>query len=260
MPAAVVVVADSRGRGIGKHLRQSTRLPEDTKIHTAELSGATIETLHRNIRHLTREVTSKYPGYRVIVTLLGGICNFTTRSSAGEVLYSHPADLDTLKRAIDDIIVYCKDRGYYLIVSNIIPACLTSARKYRRTQGTVTPAVLELQQKQLETDINTLNKYISETTTRQKIGLINSQKEIETPTRKRKGRSALDKKTTITIRHYSGLHDGVHFNPDLKNRIFNRVEAAIKYQLAPRAEPEAPTESEEEETNWNFKRTRSSRK
>lgn len=230
----IVTLSDSRGRGLGRFLRDQD-LPGDPIVEDFCIPGADYQTLYQKLKHLTTPRNES-----VLVVLYAGICSFTHKS--GTVI-SYPGEKKALaQESIDSFITYCRTKDYTLVLATVIPADLERANRHRR-EG------LEEEQKQLEADISDINEYIIGAAKDQNLPYLNLHREVSKRSKKRK-RGGFVYTQSFT---YIDLPDGVHPNSTLTNTLFTKVAGVCRYFLQSSYTESDSTQSESE-TNWDFKR------
>jgi len=248
--SVVVILADSRGRGLADHL-QTQQLVAGTEIIDCSLGGATVDLLTRKLQKLCKDITSS----QVIVVLYGGLCSLTTRTSKPkqtQVIYNRAGQTHLVKSQIDLLITFCRSRGYELIISTIVPCCLEDAKQSNISLKLLDPSlalptdITTIQQVELEQDIVDINDHIISKASQQGLSYFNAHKHIQKQSRKgKRGRNhkAYD------------FRNRIHYNQKLSDLPFNRLSAPIKYRLAPTRDSES-TQSESESSLWDFKHSK----
>ena len=261
----IITISDSRGRGLGKFLRESPLIPKNTTVKESAMPGADIYAIRKEVERQTRNAEKYHPTKRIIVVVSGGICSLTTKHSRrGQREISYDAEAqrtNSIKENLNKIWSHCKERGYYLIVTTIYPASLKafaqlSTEKGDLRQSKYTEAQTELQQKKLEQDLQVLNTYIAEKASEEGTPVIKTHKKfVKIAIKNRKNR----RKRIVTTPNYKNLVDGVHANDFVKNQIFKKIASACRRTIDPTdQQPDTDTNSDSNEQNWNFKRRKTS--
>lgn len=270
MDAYVLLLTDSRGRGLEDTLRQGGALPDKTIVEARSKGGATLQDLFRDLRHTTRAAIRKHLGHKIVVVLSGGICNLTTKSGGrGDTQIHYKRDensLQNIRKTLDEILQYTKERGYYLVVTTILPASLSLSAEFNVANGRLRASKLneeELaeQQQLLEKDISDLNTHIAERCKDENTIYVNLTNDIQTVTTRTLGRRKKYKKKISKI-HYEKLYDGVHPNDDLKSKLFMRILKACSYLLTPQLKESGNSteDTQSEPETWDHKRRKTSDK
>ena len=217
MGTRVILLSDSRGVGLIQQIRAEGILPPSTIIEGREFRGATLEDLYSQLRKRTIYRNS----CRTVALLLGGICDFTTKSfthRGTEIIYQPTCSrITSLQDTISSLVRFSKRNDLNLILSTIPPACILKATDYnikhkKLLQSSYTLQELTRQQELLERDITEINNYIVETAQKENLPHIRLVKAVLH--KKKKGEKAKDPPTRFV---YSKFPDGIHPNSDLKN-------------------------------------------
>lgn len=267
MPVCIILVSDSRGRGLKDFfLNSEDEWESEIRVIERCIPGADLHQLSSEVRRLVRQAEDRYPTYRTIAVLTGGICSFTSKfrkRGQEELYYLHTETrVDSIKQTFSDIWDYATSRGVYMLTSTIIPASLKKAAQSSKDKGRLIRSCfsdtdLESQQAKLEEDVDLVNKFIVESS-HHRLYYINLHKEICKTSIKKLGFTEADKyKKRIVKYKYLHLHDGVHADEHLQGCIFRKILNACK-NLAP-AEKRKDREVSEEPSGdkWDFKRRHS---
>lgn len=269
MEAYVLITTDSRGRGLDSNLRQGGTLPDKTIIDSHSKGGATLEDLFKDLRRTTREAVRKHPGHKVVIILSGGICNLTTKSGGRhdtQVHYNHDeSSLGNIRKTLDEIWAYSNERGYYLIVTSILPVSLKISTEFQIKTGRLrtsryTEEELAEQQGALDQDILDLNNHIAQKCKRENAVFVNLSNDLQTISTKTLGKRKKYKKK-ITKIHYEKLFDGVHPDDELKANLFARISKACRYLLIPppKEAGNSTEDTQSEPETWDHKRRKTTK-
>jgi hypothetical protein len=232
MLTAVAVASDSRGKGLIAFLKQ--KLPSIFTVAGDFQTGANISTLFQIIRRTTRNFNKQLSGHRTIVVINGGICNITSRShfNCGVQVHFETKEgrIEKLKKDLDEITTYCKDRGYIPIFTTVIGADLIKSRDdylnkgWLKTSRFSTAQLLE-QQERLNQTLEEVNNIILSGRHNNIHGVCNLHRDSELRAHTTKGRRARKIKTQVL--DSSLLYDGVHYVPSLQTKTYDKVAAGI---------------------------------
>lgn len=262
--SVIISVSDSRGRGFKAYVDQNKLINKDSRIIEKAIGGADIDRLFREIRQITRSINKEYPTHRVIVILQGGICSLTTKETRRgheEITYTSSKDkVKSVKETIQEITKYCEERGYYLIISTILPVSLLKAETFfkdrrRLRESRLTPQEKDAQQQALDADVTDINDYIKKTTKNCiNSTSVNITKCYERRSLKKKGKKRAAK--LIVKFDFSFMGDGVHINTEDKHSAFNKITKALAFLTQSSKKPESDSQDtqSEDEHNWDFKR------
>ena len=267
MQSVLICVTDSRGRGLKRHLEESTSIPGKTVVVERCIGGATLHKIFTAIREEAEKADRKYPTHKIVFILIGGICDLTKKNQRKfheEITYPREEapekdieKLQAIKTELDNIDAFCKE-GYHLITTTIYPASLRASAEHlihrgRLRASSVSHEELQKQQEHLEEDVQAINKHISDTA----IGslIVNLYQDLVRTTKKKLGRKRDYTKSKSTL-NYNPLYDGKHPNNTLKETHFRKIEKACKYLITPSSKPiaEDTTDSQDTETEepaWN---------
>lgn len=255
----IIIAGDSRGRGVADTIGKAPGLSDCTVLDKCR-PGADYESLFQVIRHGTREARRYYFANPVIVVLLGGICSFTRKSkTTGEIYYEEgEVRLDEAKKQLSNIWQYCHEHDYHIITATVIPASLQKASERHKQGGrhrALSYSDIERtdQQKNLEKDLEEINKYISEKSREFEDTLISLHRLVTVSSKKGVGRKRKQKKTLKKV-DYDNLPDGVHPNEILKEELCIKLTQACLYSIKTIAEKEDPREDSGSSPGWEYKR------
>ena len=240
MPGCVIVVGDSRGRGVANSLSAALG-PDDCAIdHT--YGGARIEDLVPGIAAAVNKCHSSHshiPKHRTVIVIIAGICSLTEkRKTSAGIEITFPAErrdvkVAQIKKALQDIWSFTRDNGIYTVTCSILPATLIAALCSNKAKGLFHPPaetalvdLLEHQQALLDA-IDTINDYIRTEVAKQDIPLsiwANLHRELLYHSLKKKG-------TRVSSVNYRHLKDGVHADDWLQQKIVNKISTACKFLL-----------------------------
>ena len=244
--ARILVISDSRGRGIKHLLEEQTPHHWNIVWEVQVLSGATLETIRKKVERGQRR--SNWD----CIIVIAGICNITRRKARGQnryLEYKERKVVETIE-AIDKLIDSLGNIN--INICTITPASLKDYSEVRNNDPE-----LETEQKQLEEDITEINKHIIERNIRRDQTTVNLAKLSQIRSLKKQGQT---KKRIIKFNTKS-LTDGVH--PTVEHlREWATYIKDIIHKLLKTREPsehessqDDTSESEPEDTG-NFKRQR----
>ena len=164
-PTCIITISDSRGRHLENFLRKSGVLPSETIVIEQSLGGAGYEILFREVRHYTSKAERQYPEHKILVLILGGICDFTTKTKNDISFITKQSRVERIKETLGDIVNYATERSFYLAISTVIPAGLAKANNVLQSKKNVkcsfTDTEIQVQQGKLEAEISEINQYIT---------------------------------------------------------------------------------------------------
>ena len=101
--------------------------------------------------------------------LQGSICSLTEKirtRTCEEIIYeASDSKINEVKDILRDIKDYCKQRGYYLLITTILPVSLRKTEEHYSSKGKRSSGKFDREEKaeqqvKLEEDIKDLNEYI----------------------------------------------------------------------------------------------------
>ena len=225
----ILLITDSRGRGLKNLLNNS--LNHKYEIFENILSGSTIETLADWIETETNRL-----GHLDAVILIGGICNFTSketyRTCHGQIniiRYQERIDTTQIRGRLEALIDQLQRR---LIIATIPPASLIKyLEEQERRRGIRIPEGergrlledLASQQRDLEWDIEDLNKWIIEKNKELAKPTLDFHNQVyKTSKKKQRARSRRVRKFCD-----EDLRDGVHPNHSLLVKLCMRLDDTV---------------------------------
>ena len=239
MDFRALLISDSRGRGIKTQLIE--KIPETNNITWDEiiLPGATLERIQQRLERSQRR--NKWD----LVIIIGGICNFTTRTvtKRTRLLEYKTSKLDKAKEAINNILV---QQGLKTHICTLTPASLV---KYSTepTPQTIT------EQEELIKDIEELNNHIATKNIERDSPTIDLARQSYTSSLKKQG----NKRKRISKFNDKDLEDGVHPSAELQDKwttYMAQVISKIAHKIRPEDQDESSSSEDEETESWNFKR------
>lgn len=279
MPAYILSLSDSRFRGIKDFFLANEDLHKFKRstglvVQEQTIPGGKIEDLLLAAKRCRTSIRRNHPSHRVIVLLSGGICNLTTKGSPAtskerskhytEIYYvPNRRSVDDLKKQLNDVIQLCKGEGWYLVLSTIPPADLAKSAQHKIAHhqldcSSFTEEQLETQQRELHNTTIALNEFITERSVKEEIRLADLQAPFIRISTKKSGRSQHQPRK-VTRLVTTGLEDGVHFDQNLRVKLFNialeQVQALLPIsQVRTKKDTDTETETETEAESYNFKR------
>jgi len=240
----VLLISDSRGRGIAPRLQGETFQDSDITWEEIVLPGATLEIIFKRLERIKRR-SNKWD----LIIIIGGICNFTNRVSKRQQNYLEykTRNINGIKLTIDQIL---ETFGTQIHIATITPASLSKYSNYRNEDPTI-----EKEQEDLLEDIESVNRHIIERNISRDSPTFDLAKQCYTSKLKKQG----PKKKRVTKFTHTKLRDGVHPDESLKDTWAMYMASVAAKIISKREEPSAenPTEdsdSEQEQEAWNFKR------
>ena len=113
--------------------------------------------LFREFRHSTRKAERQYPEHKILVLILGGIRDFTTKTKNDISFITEQSGVERIKETQDDIVNYATERSFYPAISTVIPADLAKANNFLQSKKNVkcsfTDTEIQAQQGNLEAEI-----------------------------------------------------------------------------------------------------------
>ena len=209
MPIAVLVLGDSRGRGISGYLKQHLN---DSHVYSKISPGVNYRGILENLEFFARKLRKQYS--KVIAIVIAGICNFTEKKVNGEIQYTSSNKVEQAKQQLNNIWDYAQASDIHVVITTIIPADLQKANKYINKERYTEPQI------SLNSDIEEINQFILGST---RCGsVLNLFREASLTSVKRFG------KYRQKIRKFRKLHktllsDGVHPTKILQDRINIKV-------------------------------------
>jgi hypothetical protein len=236
MQNRVIILADSRGRGVTSRVRYNALLPPETQIQGTYIGGATLQTLIAQLHRRTNNCTDQ-----PVVVIIGGICNYTTKErthrGAQVCYYRNPQRLQQTKELYEQLIQLADSRGLHLILTTIPAASLLDATLYdlefsRLAASKFTESELTEQQISLEEDLKQINKYIVQRAQELNLLHIRLNSALERVSYKLQGKS----RGTVKghLRHcYKCLYDGIHPDDTTKIKWADLITKYIVKALSP---------------------------
>ena len=195
----IVFSTDSRGHGLSHYIATNNSL-QGEEFTVNNRSGKTLREAQKEIRELNNK-TNK-PDLQILFV---GICSLTERDPySGQISYDGSTLEDTLA-CIDELYT---EFGGRVIVPTIIPANILKYNTGRKGQSS--------EQNQLEADLQVLNERILELNRHTGVVSIQTHKYV-CGGKKRRNR---EREYIFTP---AGLHDGVHPNLNLQNKIYSHI-------------------------------------
>lgn len=271
MPAHIVFLSDSRGGGLANFLRTIDGVPPSTTVDVKVIPGATTSKLLSVLRAKSSNINRCFPTHRIIIVLLGGICDFTSKinTRGNEQIVYNPKEcpVEGFKGTHSTIIDHCKNRGYFLLTSTIYPADLIKSNQFlidkgRQSHSTFSQNELGLQQLQLEKDLALTNDFITEKARADSRIFVNLNKYLLSQSKVRSGRSRNKFRKIIKL-NYTPLYDGIHPDRSLKEKLFTAIAKSCVLYITPEGKSAPPKKQEaddsqsDQENSWDFKRPRS---
>ena len=234
-PINLVIVTDSRGRGLDYELAFSPRACNCVETYTKVCPGAKLSKLVEEAREIDSQLRSR--GEKADYTVIaGGICSFTRKAplphpGARSLVYDTKQDcVSEIKSEIDRVR---RTLGDQVSVATIPPASLI---KYYQFMNGKPPTgaflhALERQQAKLLNDIENVNRYIINDNIRTRVETIDWDRKVHSHSLKKrtKGKSTFRKRV---IRFTDkDLYDGVHANTKLQDQWFTRCVEVIYKEL-----------------------------
>lgn len=273
MPAVIIAVSDSRGKGLATHLRK--KIPPSTKTFVNYQKGARLEDLYATIRTTADRLNRTLPPHETVILLHGGICNLTERTYLKEGqqitfnINKAEQKADQIKTEFRKVANYCRHRGYKLIVATITPADLIKSRdeyiKEKRLSSKAKDKHQELveQQTVLEETLAKINSHVIENQQELQYSAINIHRDCINRVIKTRGKKGKKRQLKIRKLNSEHLQDGIHADKILNNLIFNKLTAACIRAITPTAvcgiDSQTDSQEEAEADTWSFKRQKSER-
>lgn len=141
-------------QAIVDHVRD--QLPTDILVEDTSRSsgGAKLENIFEQFRITTRHLSSTYPPYKILVLVVGGICNLThiERTQYGRQIIFKITEfgikIQNIKTQVQAIANFCIDRHVKLVICTITPVDLKDAREhYIKTSKLRRPKTKEEEEK-----------------------------------------------------------------------------------------------------------------
>ncbi len=224
----IIILCDSRGKGLRKFVERNSEI--NSVIIERAFGGADFPKLEYELVKLIPSVPSTFKDKTVIIS--AGICSLTTKTRTPgkhEVSYVN-SRLHQLKPQIDSIISLCSAHDLKLIFTGIYSASLEKSAAHFAECGKQSVRSWSIddtakQQFKLETDINSINKYISERAQNCDFSYVNLQRSLS----KRSTKTYKGKKRVIQYISYDELTDGIHPSDKLKDELFTKIMHAYHF-------------------------------
>jgi hypothetical protein len=147
--STVIVISDSRGRGLSKHIEHYSSTEFIFKI----LPGRTLQ----DIAAVVHETLPKYQNTNYYCIILAGICSLTVKSFNS--LRYYLVDRETKVQSINDTINDLKSRyGTRINICTFVPACLIKYFNIKNPGQSEVPECLIPEQEALLEDIVSINE------------------------------------------------------------------------------------------------------
>ena len=214
----ILIITDSRGRGIGQYLKRET--PENYKYKTVFLPGASLE-------RVAVEVFQQYDRQQYDnCIVLAGICGLTEKFIIrGQRRLHYPTESAADK--VNNILSTIHDlntRLTHINIATIIPASLIKHFRYHNP-GCELPIGLQDEDKRLLEDIELINREIKETNQAHERRTINLYARVcKNSLRKFRGQARTRRKSRFTDKDLT--HD-IHCNAALQKTCFELVKETI---------------------------------
>lgn len=216
MSLALIVLGDSRGRGVSEYIRQN--IPQ-LAVFDRVSPGANYNTLLSKVRPDVERLRKYYK--KIIVLLLAGICNFTTKKLKKEIVYYRQGKLEVAKCSLDEFWQFSIENEIHLITSTIIPVELQKANRLIKNRD------YSEQQNQLNRDIDEINKYILGNI---EVGSVINLYKLATKISIKRFGKYRQKRRKFRKLNKNLLIDGVHPSYSLKTKINEKIaEFTTKY-------------------------------
>ena len=254
MQACVVVIGDSRARGLADSL--VCHLEPTIKVEDHACGGDTLDDVYTKLKRSTRTCL-KHHHHKCVVVILAGICSLTDRerTQAGfetsfRLSLAENKTTD-IKTTIEQIFNYTSDRGIFVIICSIYPGSLVKHMTHRIQQGrliqrrvTYSEPQLQEQQKALVSCVEEVNDHIkSESLKHSLVTYLNIHKLLEVRSKKTVGNSKTKRKRIISF-SFNHLVDGLHPDEGLQNSIRNKIEVACRKLITHPVDASSQSDSE----------------
>lgn len=256
----VIILTDSRGFGLKEFIDAKKPFPKGTLVHVISKGGATLAKLQQDLERSLRRSRETCD----VIVLLAGICSFTARDKETQIIAYSTSKLQENTEFIESISA---KYGSKLLLSTIPPVDINKYNNFGPQRSQELTEDIKLQQQNLERDISRYNTKIIDLSNALNTEAIKFHEHIRLNKIQGRGRRRRSSRKQPHA-SYNKLYDGVHPNPELKQKFFAHAVEVIQFHLICRKEPHSrlkvrvgdPSTSEsgteEEEKSWRHKRTK----
>ena len=223
----LLIVTDSRGRGIDYELAFTQKICDCVQTTTEVIPGGNFKQLLQIAQ--AKDVELRRRGEKAdYVIIAGGICSLTKKAAwphprARSILYD-PKE-DCVKKIIDNIDDARKCFGNNVNIATIPPASLQKYYKFMNGQDPsgVHLHRLEKQQVKLLQDLETINKHIIAGNINRNIETIDWNRKVQSASLKKRNRGKSNLRRRVVKFTDRELYDGVHATDKLQMQWFARL-------------------------------------
>jgi hypothetical protein len=255
--STVIVISDSRGRGLSELIDHSSDIDFIFKV----LPGKTLQ----DIATVVDETLSNYQHTYYYCIVLSGICSLTVRSFTPlNCLRYHLSERESKVAAILDTINDLKFKyGARINICTFVPACLIKYFNIKNPDHPEVPGYLIPEQEALLEDITQINDEIKQFNLNYRNTNINLCGRFVTHSKKKHQRSNSGARRRVTKFKDTELTDGVHFSDSIKRVCCDLIRSAAVRDLeqlkTSTDKEESLTSSQESlftlsDQEWDFKR------